>query len=135
MISGGNVLVRVEVPDPAHKGKVTVMLNGLDVTAAFHADASPAQSYTGLVNGLALGANVMQAWAKSRAEGQTDAQATLVNYPIEGPIFSGPRQSPFICQTQSFKLPDGTFLGAPTDRKSTRLNSSHHSISYAVFSL
>ncbi len=115
MISGGNTLVRVEVAGRAHKGKVTVTLNGQDVSAAFHADPSPAHSYTGLVNGLALGANVMQVWSKGKAEGQPDAQATLVNYPIEGPIFSGPRQSPFICQTQSFKLPDGTFLGAPTD--------------------
>ncbi|MDE2369623.1 MAG: hypothetical protein KGN16_11680 [Burkholderiales bacterium] len=114
-ISGGNVLVRVDVPDPARKGRLTVLLNGHDVTAAFHADAAAAGGYTGLVDGLAVGANVMQAWAKSKADGQPDAQATLVNYPIEGPIFSGPRQSPFICQTQNFKLPDGTFLGAPTD--------------------
>ncbi len=127
MISGGAVLVRVEVADPARKGKFTVMLNGQPVTAAFHADLSAAnpghhghvgdksQSYTGLVNGLAIGANVMQVWTKPKADGQPDAQATLVNYPIEGPIFSGPRQAPFICQTQNFKLPDGTFLGAPTD--------------------
>lgn len=130
MVSGGNALVRVEVPDPARKGKLTVMLNGHDVTAAFHADpsvANPArhghhrndsdrsQSYTGLVNGLVPGANVMQAWGSAKVQGQPDAQATLVDYPIEGPIFSGPRQSPFICQTQSFKLPDGTFLPAPSD--------------------
>src|SRR6476660_10000399 len=32
-------------------------------------------------------------------------------------------------------VPDGTSRGASTDRKSTRLNSSHQIISYAVFCL
>src|SRR2546427_2110864 len=32
-------------------------------------------------------------------------------------------------------LPQGADQGAPTDRKSTRLNSSHSQISYAVFCL
>jgi hypothetical protein len=123
MISGGSVLVRLDVPDASHKGKFAVTLNGQDVSASFRADPSTAspdhdgksQRYTGLVDGLAPGANVLQVWAKTRADGHPDAQATLVNYPIEGPIFSGPRQAPFICQTQSFRLPDGTFLGAPSD--------------------
>ena len=127
MISGGNVLVKVEVPDPSRQGKVTIRLNGQDVTAMFQADAAVGkaghhghhgdklQGYTGLVNGLALGANVMQVWANSGGNGKPDAQATLLNHPIEGPIFSGPRQSPFICQTQTFKLPDGTFLPTPTN--------------------
>jgi hypothetical protein len=30
-------------------------------------------------------------------------------------VFSGSQQQPFICQTQDFRLPDGTVLGTPTD--------------------
>ena len=39
-------------------------------------------------------------------------------YPLhlrKGPIFSGPQIKPFICQTDTFKLPDGSTLGAPID--------------------
>jgi hypothetical protein len=39
----------------------------------------------------------------------------LFNYPITGPIISGPHEVPFICQTQDFTLPDRTMLGPPTD--------------------
>src|SRR5262249_30710828 len=43
------------------------------------------------------------------------AEAKLTNYPVTGPIFSGPQEHPFVCQTQEFKLPDKTALGAPID--------------------
>src|SRR5262249_55759049 len=36
-------------------------------------------------------------------------------YPLTGPVFSGPWLQPFICQTDAFKLPDGTTLGPPLD--------------------
>ena len=39
----------------------------------------------------------------------------LTNYPITGPIISGPHQTPFVCQTDTFKLPDGSTLGPATD--------------------
>jgi hypothetical protein len=40
---------------------------------------------------------------------------TIRNYPLTGPITSGPHDTPFFCQTQDFTLPDGTKFGAPTD--------------------
>src|SRR5580692_9271306 len=43
------------------------------------------------------------------------AQLTLTNFPITGPVFSGPQEQPFICSTESFKLPDGSTLGPPLD--------------------
>jgi hypothetical protein len=39
----------------------------------------------------------------------------LKNHPVTGPLFSGPQEHPFVCQTQDFKLPNGDFLGQPLD--------------------
>jgi hypothetical protein len=40
----------------------------------------------------------------------------IINYPITGPVFSGPHESPFLCETTTFSFPDGTRpLGAPID--------------------
>jgi Tannase-like family of unknown function (DUF6351) len=114
MVSGGDALVRVDVPPSLPMGHIVIKLNGQDITATFHPDAV-ARTLTGLVGGLALGSNDLEAFVNPTGNGQPAARLTLVNHPIEGPIFSGSRQAPFICQTQSFKLPDGTFLGPPTD--------------------
>jgi hypothetical protein len=55
----------------------------------------------------------------TRAGSSTDtpplAQLSLTSHPVTGPVFSGPQEHPFICQTAEFPLPDGTFLGPPLD--------------------
>src|SRR4030095_14800692 len=79
--------------------------NGVNVTSMFHAGTEP-NTLVGLVTGLNLGRNTL---AASRVS------LVITNYPIKGPIISGPYVQPFICQTQNFALPDGTTLGAPTD--------------------
>jgi Tannase-like family of unknown function (DUF6351) len=114
VVSGGDALVRVDVPADFVLAHIVIKLNGVDVTASFHADAAT-NTLTGLVTGLKLGANALEAFTNPTGNGQAAARLTLVNHPITGPIFSGPRQTPFICQTQSFKLPDGTFLPASSD--------------------
>ena len=40
-----------------------------------------------------------------------------MNFPITGPVFSGPQEKPFICSTENFKLPDGSTLGAAARRE------------------
>jgi uncharacterized tannase-like protein DUF6351 len=114
MVSGGDALVRVEVPADFVLSHIVIKLNGTDVTASFHADAA-ASTLTGLVTGLRLGSNAVEAFTNPTGNGQAAARLTLVNYPITGPIFSGPRQTPFNCQTDSFVLPDGSTLGPPID--------------------
>ena len=109
MVSGGDALVRVDAPGDFPLSHIVIKLNGQDITATFHADQA-GRSFTGLVSGLKLGANALEVFTNPNGKGQPTEQLTLVNYPITGPIFSGPRQEPFICQTQSFKLPDGTTL-------------------------
>ena len=62
MVSGGNALLRVDVPAQFSLGQIVVKLNGQDVTSAFHADQA-SHALTGLVNGLSVGAIYV---AKSR---------------------------------------------------------------------
>ena len=115
-VSGGDALVRINgnIPPIA---KLRVTLNGRDVTAAFAAGASGGKP-TGLVTGLALGKNLLVADLQLPRESTASATSALelTNYPASGPMFSGPQQTPFACQTDSFVLADGkTMLGAPLD--------------------
>ena len=88
MVTGGDVLVRV----PPHS---VVRLNGHVVTLP---------GRTGLVTGLTLGANRLTATTQDGT-----ARLTLRNHPITGPVFSGPHEQPFVCETEA------AGLGAPLD--------------------
>ena len=111
LVSGGSVLVRIEVPRRESASHAKVRLNGSNVTSAFHADAG-GRSLTGLVQGLRDGKNELEVFAHGRS---ADDRVKITNWPITGPIISGPHQTPFICQTEAFTLPNGTRLGAPLD--------------------
>jgi hypothetical protein len=111
-VTGGDVLVEVALPPGTKAGSLKVTASGRDVTSAFHAGAAPGVMM-GLVTGLTNGPNVIA--ARTNAKGTPDASLAVTNYPITGPVFSGPWTEPFICQTNVFKLPDGTTLGEPLD--------------------
>jgi hypothetical protein len=98
-VSGGSALLRVTVGARSKLADVRVTVGGTDVTSAFTADPA-ARTLTGLVDGLALGYNQVRARGK---RGPT-ARLTLRNHPIEGPIFSGPKQYPFLCRTEQAEL-------------------------------
>ena len=106
-VSGGDVLVEIVAP-PSEKSSPVVRLNGRDISSSFHSQRG---SFLGLVTGLAIGKNELTV----RGRGVTEERPELTNYPITGPIVSGPHQDPFVCQTDTFKLPDGSTLGAPRD--------------------
>lgn len=116
MISGGDALVRVTVKKKkVSVGDVRIELNGANVTGAFRADAG-AGTLTGLVTGLRVGPNQLEVDAKAKGKGRADADITLTNYPIQGPIISGPQEFPFACTTATFVPFAGSpALGAPTD--------------------
>ncbi len=107
-VSGGNALVEITVFHPNRSQLLRVTVNGNDITTTFRPGTKP-NSVIGLVTGLTIGRNELE------AEGPGQASLILTNYPIKGPIVSGPQIEPFICQTQTFELPDGTFLGPPLD--------------------
>ena len=103
-VTGGDALVEIVGPATAK-----VAVNGADLTSAFAVD--PASGHLrGLVKGLKVGANTVAASA-----GAAKATLTLTDYPLAGPVFSGPHQQPFACETQAFKLPDGKTLGPAQD--------------------
>lgn len=114
-VTGGDSLVRVDVPRRSDPARVRVLLNGTDVTPSFVVDED-ARALTGVVEGLRLGENRLLAVAP----GARPARAELVNHPIEGPVFSGPHQQPYVCQTAGFTMPVvGGTLGAPLDENCT----------------
>jgi hypothetical protein len=113
LVSGGDALVRVDAPKQVDPSSIRVTLNGHDVTASFVPNAA-SQSLTGLVTGLVLGNNTLVATAVKNHNGNGPSKSiTLTNYPIAGPMISGPHEDPFFCQTQQFTLPvTGGNLGA-----------------------
>jgi hypothetical protein len=108
LVSGGDALV--EINTPAGGGdKMVVLLNGKDVSSAFRVAGSKGL-YRGFVSGMSLGANVLQATVKNN-KGVTikSHTITLTNYPITGPILSGPHLKPYECRTVE------SGLGQPLD--------------------
>ena len=107
-VSGGVVLIRIGVPRQAAVSDVAVFLNGQVVTSDFQPGKN-GHSLLGLVNGLNVGKNNLTARALDHHDKPyLSDHLTLTNYPITGPIFSGPHEEPFYCMTQLFKLPAST---------------------------
>ncbi len=90
LISGGDALVDIDLPDPGQLGHLRVTVNGDDVSDAFA--LRPNGRIQGMLTGLAVGANDLVA----RVQG-AGARLTITNHPIEGPVFSGPHLDPWFC--------------------------------------
>lgn len=103
MVSGGDVLVQVGLPSSVSLNSISVTLNGKDITNVFHPGSND-HSLIGLVEGMNLGDNLLMAKG-----GPSTATLKVTNYPIVGPIFSGPHESPYICETVA------SGLGTPVD--------------------
>jgi hypothetical protein len=103
MVSGGDALLEIKLPPSAEAQKLSVALNGRDVSGAFHPN-SARRALVGLVDGLRNGSNTIAAKA-----GLSAATLELVNHPITGPIVSGEHLKPFVCMTQE------SGLGPPID--------------------
>jgi hypothetical protein len=109
-VSGGSALIDITLPtNVSGTPALAVTVNGSDATNGFKPDPARSGHMIGLVTGLKDGANAVNATYG------TAGTLNLTDYPITGPIVSGPRISPFICQTQGFVLPDGSTFGAATD--------------------
>jgi hypothetical protein len=100
-VSGGDVLVEVRLHDDAASLKqLRIELNGEDVSASFR--SMPDGTLRGLVDGLRLGENELVARSNGQGQGVPQGRAAtlqLVNHPLGGPMFSGPQQEPFFCET------------------------------------
>jgi hypothetical protein len=102
LVTGGDALVRVDVPADIARESILVTLNGVDITDQFHWDEQTS-TLTGLVEGLELGKNKLVVSSRDRGQSKEKAHLTLMNFPREGPVFSGARQTPFACE--AFILP------------------------------
>ncbi len=105
MVSDDDSLVEVRVPASERPGDLAVTVNGTDRTSAFSPVNGDPRRLRALLGGLTAGPNTVQA----TIPGQPTATLALVDHPRQGPIFSGPRQSPYVCTTAS------NGLGSPTD--------------------
>lgn len=106
LASGGDALVEVKAPVGAQLNQFTLTLNGKDVTNQLKLD-SAAGSFRGVISGLVAGQNILVAKLKSPRAAQ--ASLKITNYPITGPILSGPHLTPYECRT----IESG--LGQPLD--------------------
>ncbi|MDF1597022.1 MAG: DUF6351 family protein [Acidimicrobiia bacterium] len=94
LVSGGDARLSVRVP-PGNLDRARIRLNGEDVTDDFQV-VPGTSTLEGVVDGLVVGENLVQVLPNSRARGAASS-LTLTNYPISGPMFSGPQQEPFLC--------------------------------------
>ncbi len=106
LISGGDALVRVELPQSANASSLKVSVDGRDVSSAFApttGNATSVNTVTGLVTGLSPGANVLTA----SIDGAQAASLTITNAGRGGPILSGPQVVPFVCATPTPQAASG----------------------------
>jgi hypothetical protein len=111
LVTGGQA--RVQVRGLLGDDTLVVTANGSNESAAFAPIASrPGQASgirEGLVTGLGLGSNHLAAVAFDPLYGSRNVTLTVVDHSIDGPVISGPHQSPFVCGTAQ------SGLGPPTD--------------------
>jgi hypothetical protein len=103
LVSGGDALVEVKAPAGRALHRIILTLNGKDITGQLKIDAATS-SLRGVISGLIVGENVLVARA-----GKTQASLKVTNYPITGPILSGPHLTPYECRTVE------SGLGQPLD--------------------
>ncbi|MCZ2859830.1 DUF6351 family protein [Blastococcus sp. VKM Ac-2987] len=103
-VTGGEVLVAIAVPPTVPAHQVHVSVDGRDISDAFAPAPEDPRRLVGLVEGLSVGKNTLQVRADGRGNGRPTATMELTNHPITGPVFSGPHQEPFLCETEAFGL-------------------------------
>lgn len=111
LVTGGDVLLRVTSGRDFETSDIEIHVDGRDVTDAFR-PAEPGGPLIGLVEGLVVGDHEIEA---RTADGGASQTLQVTNYPITGPIISGPHQSPYVCQTEDFRTAIGEPLGPALD--------------------
>lgn len=107
-VTGEDALVRVEVPEKVRPQRVAVLLDGRDVSSDFRVQGG---DLIAVLDGLTPGAHTLTA-AAGRVE---PASLEITAHPGTGPVFSGPQQEPFYCETTDFTTVTGESLGEPID--------------------
>jgi hypothetical protein len=95
LISAGDALVAVSLPDGVDPNTVQMTLDGADVSDAFAVRANG--RYEGLLSGLTPGSNLLEAHLPDGS----GARITITDHPNGGPVFSGPQIQPWVCQASA----------------------------------
>jgi hypothetical protein len=92
-VSGGDARIEVRAAPGLHD-KLELYLNGsrLDVPLV----KTGSHRVEAVIDGLRVGSNTLEVYVKKQSLRDT---LELTNYPITGPMFSGPQQQPFVCTT------------------------------------
>jgi len=100
-VTGGDALIGVTAPNTTERNKMVVRLNGTVVTSSLKADSSTSLRKTGLVSGMKDGRNWLTAWTPGM---KSAARLSVYNSPLQGPLLSGPQQTPYYCTTEALGL-------------------------------
>jgi hypothetical protein len=99
--TGGDARLHIVVPKVTPFHQVEVLVNGVNQADRFDR-IDGTQVLTGVIDGLALGDNTVVVKQHGNGKGLPEpANLTVTNYPITGPVFSGPHQHPFMCSVQN----------------------------------
>jgi hypothetical protein len=91
-VSGGDARIEVTAAPGLHS-KLQWFLNGRRVDVELKSNG---RKLEGVVGGFADGRNVLEVYVK---KSPLRDSLEIMNYPITGPMLSGPQQHPFICTT------------------------------------
>src|SRR5262245_19742437 len=96
MVTGGNVLIQITTP-PSVDTAVSITVNGREAKSEVGPGRSPGTLVVRLED-LQVGRNVIGIGLKGQ---KPVTSLMVVNHPLTGPVFSGPHQTPFNCETQA----------------------------------
>lgn len=100
-VTGGDARLHIQVPRTVPLHQVEFWFKGVDQRGRFSVIPG-SRTLTGVIDGLAPGANQLLVKANGNGKGRpAPVPMTLTNYPITGPVFSGPHQYPFVCTTMT----------------------------------
>lgn len=98
-VSGGDARVAVEIDKNVQLERVHIYAGDADVTDSFELDAG-SRTFEGVVADLPEGTTELRAIRRAGRSMKGLATLEVTNYPVQGPMFSGPHQQPFYCQTE-----------------------------------
>ncbi len=108
LVTGGDVLLEIVLNQEVDPSSLQIFLNGnVEDLQLVQTDST---RYQFLLADLPMGDSVLKVTI-----GETQASLSLSNFPISGPIISGPHEMPFLCQTAEFELVTGEIYGPALD--------------------
>ncbi|MEX0619362.1 MAG: DUF6351 family protein [Pseudohongiellaceae bacterium] len=106
LVTGGEVLVEASLASDLDPASLRLQLNGENITNGFRrTEQGNVQAF---ITTLREGDNTLLATVPGSERRES---LEMTNYPVSGPIISGPHETPFYCQTNEFELVTGDTLG------------------------